>query len=125
MPRNQQILLDNRPQGEATAGNFRLVASDTPALQDGQVSKPFRTQAGWHVVQRVGTRQANVGDQNRRAQVAEMLGREHRVGELVERFGVHLLDRLDEVVETDGAGNRIGCGGVCGFSRCSHASTVG
>ena len=37
MPRNQQILLDNRPQGEATAGNFRLVSTDTPALQDGQV----------------------------------------------------------------------------------------
>ncbi len=37
MPRNQQILLDNRPQGEATAANFKLVASDTPALQDGEV----------------------------------------------------------------------------------------
>ena len=37
MPRNQQILLDNRPQGEATAANFRLVSTDTPALQDGQV----------------------------------------------------------------------------------------
>ncbi|MBA4112329.1 MAG: NADP-dependent oxidoreductase [Verminephrobacter sp.] len=37
MPRNQQILLDNRPQGEATAGNFRLAATDTPALQEGQV----------------------------------------------------------------------------------------
>ena len=37
MPRNQQILLDNRPQGEATVDNFRLVATDTPALQDGQV----------------------------------------------------------------------------------------
>ena len=37
MPRNQQILLDNRPQGEATVENFRLVATDTPALQDGQV----------------------------------------------------------------------------------------
>ena len=37
MPRNQQILLDNRPQGEATTGNFKLVATDTPALQDGQV----------------------------------------------------------------------------------------
>ena len=37
MPRNQQILLDNRPQGEATAGNFRLATTDTPALQDGQV----------------------------------------------------------------------------------------
>ena len=37
MPRNQQILLDNRPQGEATVGNFKLVAADTPALADGQV----------------------------------------------------------------------------------------
>ncbi len=37
MPRNQQILLDNRPQGEATADNFRLATTDTPALQEGQV----------------------------------------------------------------------------------------
>ena len=37
MPRNQQIVLDNRPQGEAVASNFKLVTTDTPALQDGQV----------------------------------------------------------------------------------------
>jgi NADPH-dependent curcumin reductase CurA len=37
MPKNQQILLDNRPSGEAVASNFKLVSSDTPALQDGQV----------------------------------------------------------------------------------------
>jgi NADPH-dependent curcumin reductase len=37
MPTNQQILLDNRPTGEAVASNFKLVSSDTPALQDGQV----------------------------------------------------------------------------------------
>ena len=37
MPRNQQILLDNRPHGEATASNFKLVAVDTPALKDGEV----------------------------------------------------------------------------------------
>ncbi|TAM52363.1 MAG: NADP-dependent oxidoreductase [Burkholderiaceae bacterium] len=37
MPLNQQIFLDNRPSGEATASNFRLVRSETPALQDGQV----------------------------------------------------------------------------------------
>ena len=37
MPSNQQILLDNRPQGEASASNFRLVTTDTPPLQDGQV----------------------------------------------------------------------------------------
>ncbi|WP_298214601.1 NADP-dependent oxidoreductase [Acidovorax sp.] len=37
MPRNQQIVLDNRPQGEAVASNFKLVAVDTPALKDGEV----------------------------------------------------------------------------------------
>jgi NADPH-dependent curcumin reductase CurA len=37
MPVNKQILLDNRPTGEAVASNFKLVSSDTPALQDGQV----------------------------------------------------------------------------------------
>jgi len=37
MPVNQQILLDNRPTGEASASNFMLVSSDTPPLQDGQV----------------------------------------------------------------------------------------
>ena len=37
MPTNRQILLDNRPQGEATVQNFRLVSSETPALAQGQV----------------------------------------------------------------------------------------
>ena len=34
---NQQILLDNRPQGEAVESNFKLVQSEVPALADGQV----------------------------------------------------------------------------------------
>jgi NADPH-dependent curcumin reductase CurA len=37
MPQNKQILLDNRPKGEATTGNFKLATADTPALQEGQV----------------------------------------------------------------------------------------
>ncbi len=37
MPSNQQVLLDNRPSGEAVASNFKLVSSDIPQLQDGQV----------------------------------------------------------------------------------------
>ena len=37
MPLNLQILLDNRPTGEALASNFKLVSSDTPALNDGEV----------------------------------------------------------------------------------------
>ena len=37
MPINQQIHLDNRPTGEAATSNFKLVASDTPPLKDGEV----------------------------------------------------------------------------------------
>ena len=37
MPTNQQVLLDNRPTGEAVTANFKLVDSKTPALQDGEV----------------------------------------------------------------------------------------
>lgn len=37
MTTNRQILLDNRPQGEASTSNFKLVSTETPALQDGQV----------------------------------------------------------------------------------------
>ena len=37
MPSNRQILLDNRPEGAATTGNFKLVTTDTPALKDGEV----------------------------------------------------------------------------------------
>ena len=45
------------------------------ALQDNQVSPPFRTDAGWHIVQRLGSRQSNATDQTRRAQVGETIGR--------------------------------------------------
>jgi peptidyl-prolyl cis-trans isomerase SurA len=44
------------------------------ALQDGQVSQPFKSEAGWHIVQRIGTREADAGDENRRAQVRETIG---------------------------------------------------
>lgn len=37
MPTNRQQLLDNRPEGEAVAGNFRLVSAETPVLEDHQV----------------------------------------------------------------------------------------
>ena len=37
MPQNKQIHLDNRPEGEATLGNFKLVIAQTPELNDGEV----------------------------------------------------------------------------------------
>jgi peptidyl-prolyl cis-trans isomerase SurA len=48
---------------------------EVTGLQDGQVSAPFRTDAGWHIVQRVGARQTDVTDQNRRAQARDTIGR--------------------------------------------------
>ena len=45
------------------------------ALQDNQVSAPFRTDAGWHIVQRLGSRQTDATDRNRRAQIGETIGR--------------------------------------------------
>ena len=44
------------------------------ALKDGEVSQPFKTQAGWHIVQRVGQRQTDASDENRRAQIRETIG---------------------------------------------------
>jgi len=44
------------------------------ALQDGDVSQPFKTQAGWHIVQRLGARQVNATDENRRSQIRDAIG---------------------------------------------------
>ena len=48
--------------------------SHVAPLGDGDVSQPFRTQAGWHVVQRIASRQAQVDDEARRNAVRESIG---------------------------------------------------
>ena len=45
------------------------------SLSDGQTSAPFKTDAGWVIVQRTGSRQVAAADQNLRAQVRETIGR--------------------------------------------------
>lgn len=45
------------------------------ALGNGAVSAPFRSDAGWHIVQRIASRQGVAGDQNRRTQMREAIGR--------------------------------------------------
>jgi NADPH-dependent curcumin reductase CurA len=37
MPTNHIIVLDNRPTGETSASNFKLITAETPALKEGQV----------------------------------------------------------------------------------------
>jgi peptidyl-prolyl cis-trans isomerase SurA len=45
------------------------------ALGDGQTSAPFKTDAGWVIIQRNGSREIAAGDENLRAQVRETIGR--------------------------------------------------
>jgi peptidyl-prolyl cis-trans isomerase SurA len=49
--------------------------SQVSALSDGQVSAPFNSDVGWHIVQRLATRQTDAGEQNRRTQVSDVIGR--------------------------------------------------
>ncbi|SOD54688.1 periplasmic chaperone for outer membrane proteins SurA [Pseudoxanthomonas wuyuanensis] len=45
------------------------------SVADGGVTSPFRTDAGWHIVQRVASRQTDVTNANQRAQIRETIGR--------------------------------------------------
>ena len=74
-------------------GNLHLIAGDVLGVdfsalaapvsythldvykRQGQTSAPFKTDAGWVIVQRVGTRAIAAGDENMRAQVRETIGR--------------------------------------------------
>ena len=49
--------------------------AEVAALSDGGVSAPFKSDAGWHVLQRIASRQAAAGDEDRRTQVRETIGR--------------------------------------------------
>ena len=73
---------DNNSKGQGGDLGWFPAAAFGPAfgqqvegLQDGGVSQPFRTDAGWHIVQRVATRQTDVTTDNQRAQVRETIGR--------------------------------------------------
>ncbi|MET0581561.1 MAG: peptidylprolyl isomerase [Pseudoxanthomonas sp.] len=44
-------------------------------ISDGGVTAPFRTEAGWHIAQRIGERQTDVTNATQRAQVRETIGR--------------------------------------------------
>ncbi|MFL7978278.1 peptidylprolyl isomerase, partial [Xanthomonas vasicola] len=71
-------------------------------LADGAVSEPFRTQAGWHIVQRVGSRQTDVSAENQRAQVRETIGRR----KLEEEYNRYLQELRGEAYVSYRTGDR-------------------
>jgi peptidyl-prolyl cis-trans isomerase SurA len=49
------------------------VASQLQMLKDGELSQAFQSEVGWHVIRRVGVRQSDVTEKNRRNQAREQI----------------------------------------------------
>ena len=49
------------------------MAEVLPLLKDNEISQPFNTDAGWHIMQRLGTRQQDRTDDMLKAQAREVL----------------------------------------------------
>ena len=81
--------------------------SQVTALTDGGISQPFRTDAGWHVIQRVAERQTDLSNENRRAQVRETIGRR----KLEEEFNRYLQELRGEAYVVFRSGDRAGSDG--------------
>jgi len=71
-------------------------------LSDGGISQPFRTEAGWHIVQLVGRRETDMGNQNQRAQVRETIGRR----KLEEEYNRFLQEMRGEAYVSFRSGDR-------------------
>ena len=61
------------------------VGSQLMQLRDGEVSQPFQSEVGWHVIKRLGTREQDVTEQNRRNQAREIIA-QRKAEEEFERF---------------------------------------
>jgi len=72
------------------------------ALNDGAISPPFRTDAGWHIVKVEGRRDTDVGNQNQRAQVRETIGRR----KLEEEYNRFLQEMRGEAYVSFRSGDR-------------------
>ena len=77
------------------------------SVSDGQVTQAFRTDAGWHIVQRLETRQTDVTDSNQRAQVRETIGR-RKLEDEYNRFLQELRGEAYVNVRTGDAGTTDG-----------------
>ena len=59
------------------------------ALKNGELSQPFETESGWHLVQRLDVRQSLVQDAEHRAQMRETIG-QHKLEYAYNRFLLEL-----------------------------------
>lgn len=50
------------------------ISKELGQLKDNEVSKPFQSQAGWHIIQRLGTRQSDLTDEIARNEARQAIG---------------------------------------------------
>jgi peptidyl-prolyl cis-trans isomerase SurA len=61
------------------------IGNQIQALADGQLSQPFQSEVGWHIIKRLGTREQDVTELNRRNQAREIIA-QRKAEEEFERF---------------------------------------
>lgn len=61
------------------------IGNQLQSLADGELSQPFQSDVGWHVIKRLGTREQDVTEKNRRNQARELIA-QRKSEEEFERF---------------------------------------
>jgi peptidyl-prolyl cis-trans isomerase SurA len=86
------------------------IAEQLASLKDGEVSKPFRSEAGWHILQRLGTRQSDQTVELERAEARQAIGNrkadqayDDYLRDLRANAYVHILVPELRDADTDGA----------------------
>ena len=80
-----------RQANTAGSANVRPFCNALTALQDEQISEPFESEAGWHIIQRLGSREQDVTEESRRNAARESIGR-RKADEEYDRFLRQLRD---------------------------------
>lgn len=75
----------------AAQGWGSSVGEAVMALKDGELSQPFASEVGWHIIERLGTREQDITEESRRNAARETIAR-RKADEEFERFLRQLRD---------------------------------
>jgi peptidyl-prolyl cis-trans isomerase SurA len=82
------------------------VANQLAVLKDGEISQPFRTEVGWHILQRLATREQDRTEEARRAQAREVI-RNRKAEQAYEDFMRQLRSESYVEIRLPGADGKV------------------